>query len=30
VLDTSYKFTEITTETNIIVHDNYMYIWFGF
>jgi hypothetical protein len=28
VLDTSYKFTETTTEKNIIVHDNYIYlIW---
>jgi hypothetical protein len=28
VLDTSYKFAETTTEKNIIVHDNYIYlIW---
>jgi hypothetical protein len=27
VLDTSYKFTETTTERNIIVHDNYIYIY---
>jgi hypothetical protein len=28
VLDMSYKFAETTTEKNIIVHDNYIYlIW---
>jgi hypothetical protein len=27
VFDTSYKFTETTTETNIIVHDKYIYIY---
>jgi hypothetical protein len=25
VLDTSYKFSETTTEKNIIVHENYIY-----